>query len=331
VDFSIFASTGFVHEFARQQDPREAYQRIVEIARAADATGYRALLVPDHLTALPPEQTTLFEAWTLITALAGETRELKLGLQVASAAYRNPALAAKAASTLDVISGGRVIFGLGTGWHEPDYVQYGYPFEPAKQRLRRLEEAAQIALKLWTEDEASFAGEYYRLAGAINQPKGVQQPHIPLLIAGSGEKVTLRTVARYADISNIIGPPDVVRGKYEVLRRHADDAGRDHADIRRTVMALVHLDDTDAAARRTVPESAKPLYPGDVASYGLIGTLDTVRDRIAAYADAGVQELVLHFSDPTDVALVRDFAASLGVPPRPSLSDSVESTSVSAL
>lgn len=313
MDYSIFLSTGFVHEFGAFDTPRDAYRRVVDIAQAADQAGYRAVLVPDHLTGLPPAQTPLFEAWTLITALAGETDHVRLGLQVASTGYRNPALAAKIASTLDVISDGRVIFGLGTGWHEPDYTQYGYPFESAKERLRRLEEAAQIALKLWTEEEASFDGDFYQIRDAINQPKGIQAPHIPLLIAGSGEKVTLRTVARYADISNIIGPPEVISKKYAVLRQHADDAGREYHDIRRTVMALVHIADTDTHAQQTVPENAKPLYPGDVASYGLIGTIDTIRDRIAAYHDAGVQELVLHFADPTNVEQVSDVAEALGV------------------
>lgn len=313
MDYSIFASTGFVHEFAGFDSARDAYRQIVAIARTADDTGYRALLVPDHLTGLPPAQTPLFEGWTLVTALAGETTQLKLGLQVASAAYRNPALAAKIASTLDVISDGRVIFGLGTGWHEPDYTQYGFPFEPAKDRLRRLEEAAQIALKLWTEDEATFDGDFYRIHDAINQPKGIQKPHIPLLIAGSGEKVTLRTVARYADISNVIGPPDLVSKKYEVLRRHAADVGRNVDDIRRTVMALVHVADTDAEARETLPGNAQLIYPGDVASYGLVGTWDTIRERVAAYGEAGVQELVLHFSDPTNVKQVIDFAEALGI------------------
>ncbi len=313
MDYSIFAPTGFVHEFAGFDTARHAYRQILEVARAADNAGYRALLVPDHLTGLPPAQTPLFEGWTLISALAGETDRIKLGLQVASAGYRNPALAAKMASTLDVISGGRVIFGLGAGWHEPDYTQYGYPFEPAKDRLRRLEEAAQIALKLWTEEQASFEGDFYQIRDAINQPKGVQKPHIPLLIAGSGEKVTLRTVARYADISNVIGPPEVVSKKYGVLRQHATDAARNFDDIRRTVMALVHVADTDDEARRTLSENAQLIYPGDVASYGLVGTLDTIRERIAAYRDAGVQELVLHFSDPTNSQQVSDFAEAVGI------------------
>ncbi|TRW89147.1 TIGR03560 family F420-dependent LLM class oxidoreductase [Mycolicibacterium sp. 018/SC-01/001] len=313
MDYSLFQSTGFVHDLEGFATARHAYDRLVDVAQAADESGYRALLVPDHFTGLPPTKTPLFEAWTLITALAGRTHHLKLGLQVSSAGYRNPALAAKMASTLDVISNGRTIFGLGTGWHEPDYTQYGYPFEPAKQRLQRLDEAAQIALKLWTEDAATFDGQYYRIHDAINEPKGIQRPHIPLLIAGSGEKVTLRTVARLADISNVIGPPDLVGHKYSVLKDHADAVGRDFDEIRRTVMVLVHPADTDERARLTVPQNATLIYPGDVSGYGLVGTFDTIHQRISAYEQAGVQELVLHFADPTNPELVTEFAAAVGI------------------
>jgi F420-dependent oxidoreductase-like protein len=294
--FSIFLPSGFAHEFADTSEPREAYDQLVQIARAADESGYDSLLIPDHLTAMQPAQQTQFEAWSTITALAGETTRVRLGLLVASVGYRNPALAAKIASTVDVISNGRVIFGLGAGWHEPDYVQYGFEFGDAKERLRRLEEAAQIVLGLWTQDETTFHGNFYRVDGAINQPKGIQRPHIPLMIAGAGEKVTLRTVARYADVSNIVDSPEVVRHKYAILKQHAHDAGRDYDAIKRTVMVLVHISDTDDQARATLPSGPLPIYPGDVASYGLIGTVDTVAERIAAFEAAGVQELVLHFA-----------------------------------
>lgn len=306
--FSLFLPSGFTHEFADTQGPHDAYQRLVQIARAADDSGYESLLMPDHLTAMQPAQQTQFEAWSTITALAGHTTRVRLGLLVASVGYRNPALAAKIASTVDVISNGRLVFGLGAGWHEPDYAQYGFEFGSATERLRRLEEAAQIVLGLWTQDETTFDGAFYQVRGAINQPKGIQQPHIPLMIAGSGEKVTLRTVARYADVSNIAASPDVVRHKYAVLKQHADEAGRDYGTIRRTVMMLVHVADTDAEAQATLPSAPLPIYPGDVASYGLIGSVETVAERIAAFEAAGAQELVLHFADLPTAEQVTHFA-----------------------
>lgn len=306
--FSIFLTTGFVHEFAAIPEPRDAYERLVQIAQAAENAGYEALLVPDHLTALPPAQQTVFEAWSLITGLAGRTTRVRLGLLVGSVGYRNPALAAKIASTVDVISNGRVVFGLGTGWYEPDYSQYGFEFDSPKERLRRLDEAAQIILGLWTQAETTFDGQFYQVSEAINRPKGIQKPHIPLLIAGSGEKVTLRKVARYADISNMIDSPEVLRRKYAVLKQHTDEVGRDYNAIHRTVMALVHIAETDAQARATLPTAPLALYPGDVASYGLVGTIETIRDRISAFQDAGVQELVLQFSDAISIEQVTCFA-----------------------
>jgi F420-dependent oxidoreductase-like protein len=306
--FSIFLPSGFTHEFADIPEPRAAYERLVQIARAADDSGYEALLMPDHLTAMQPAQQTQFEAWSTLTGLAGHTTRVKLGLLVASVGYRNPALAAKIASTVDVISNGRLVFGLGAGWHEPDYVQYGFDFGSAKERLQRLEEAVQIVLGLWTQDETTFDGRFYRVDGAINQPKGIQQPHIPLMIAGSGEKVTLRTVARYADASNIADSPEVLRHKYDVLKRHAEDAGRDYDTIKRTVMVLVHIADTDAEAHATLPAAPLPIYPGDVASYGLIGSTTTVAERIAAFEEAGAQELALHFANLPTAEQITHFA-----------------------
>jgi F420-dependent oxidoreductase-like protein len=306
--FSIFFPTGFAREFTAIPDPRDTYERLIQLAKTADDAGYESLLVPDHLTTLPPAQQPLFEAWSLITALAGHTTRIRLGQLVTSVGYRNPALAAKIASTVDVLSGGRLIFGIGAGWYGPDYTQYGFEFGAPKERLRRLDEAAQIIRKLWTQDVATFDGTYYQVRDAINEPKGLQKPHIPLLIAGGGEKVTLRTVAKYADASNIIDSAEVARHKYVVLKRHADDVGRDYSTIHRTLTVLVNIADTDAQARAHLPANLLPIYPGDVATYGLIGTVDTVAERIAAYQDAGVQELVLHFSDPTSVEQIAHFA-----------------------
>lgn len=306
--FSIFLPTGFAREFKGLSDPRAAYEKVVRIAQVADASGYDALLVPDHLTTMPPSRDILFEAWSLITGLAGETSRVRLGQMVTATGYRNPALSARIASTVDVISGGRLQFGLGAGWYEPDYSQCGYEFGTAADRLASLEEAAQIILSLWTRDETTFEGKQHRAFGALMEPKGLQQPHIPLLIAGSGEKVTLRIVAQYADACNVIDSPDVARHKFAVLQRHAERLGRDYDRIKRTVTALVVIADSDSEARDQIPANLAPIYPGDVASYGLIGSIDTVRQRIAAYEQAGVDEVVAHFGDPTSAERVAEFA-----------------------
>lgn len=305
---SIFLPTGFAQEFAGIADPVEAYESIVRVAKAADENGYESVWVPDHLTTVPPSQEMLFEAWSVITALSRDTSRIRLGQLVTGNGYRNPALQAKMASTVDVISHGRLTFGIGAGWWEPDYVGYGYPFGTAGDRLRQLGEAVQIIRSLWMEAETTFDGKYYQVDGAVNQPKGIQSPHIPLMIAGGGEKVTLRLVARYADACNIIDSPAALRHKFAVLEKHCAEVGTDFDRIHRTTTTVCIIRDTDAEARAMVPPGIDFAYPGDAASYALIGTVDTVRQRLAAYEDAGVQELAISFEDPTSEQQVREFA-----------------------
>ncbi|MDQ7810863.1 LLM class F420-dependent oxidoreductase [Amycolatopsis sp. A133] len=306
--YSIFLPTGFAREFAGFTDPIAVTARLVELAKLADDAGYRALLAPDHLTTVQPSTDMVFEAWTLITALARETTTVRIGHLVTANGYRNPALQAKMASTVDVLAGGRLDFGIGAGWLEPDHRQYGYDFGTTGERLRRLEEALQVILALWTEPKATFEGRYYRIEDAVNEPKGVQRPHIPLMIAGAGEKRTLRLVARYGDACNIMDSPEVARHKFAVLRGHCEDVGRDYAAITRTVTTPCIIRDTDAEARALIPLASKFVFPGDVGSYGLVGSLDTVRRRIAAFEEAGVQELIVYFEDPTSTAQVAEFA-----------------------
>jgi F420-dependent oxidoreductase-like protein len=306
--FSIFLPTGFAQEFARIPDPVVAYERLVEMAKLADEAGYETLLAPDHLTTIPPSHEIVLEAWSLITGLARETSRVRIGQLVTGNGYRNPALQAKMASTVDVMSHGRLTFGIGAGWWEPDYVGYGYEFGTPAERLRHLGEAVQVILALWTEKEATFEGRYYQVRGAVNEPKGVQTPHIPLMIAGGGEKVTLRLVARYGDACNIMGSPELVEHKYAVLRKHCEEVGRDYDAINRTAATVVIIRDTDDEARALVPPGAEFAYPGDLGSYGLIGTVGTVKQRIAAFEAAGVQELIVNFQDPTSLDQVAQFA-----------------------
>ena len=295
LDFSVFLPTGFAQEFTAGADPAAAYRQITDVAQAADELGFHTLYVPDHLHTIPPSQGLLFEAWSVIAALARDTHRVRLGQLVTANSYRNPALQAKIASTIDVISNGRLTFGIGSGWYEPDYLGYGYDFGTAGDRLRRLDEAVQVIRAFWTEDEVTFNGKYYRTAGGINQPKGIQQPHIPLLIAGGGEKVTLRIAAQYADACNIIESPEMLEHKYDILRKHCADVGRDYSTIRRTATTAYILGTTDEEARSHIPPGSEFAYPGNLASYGLIGTPETIHQRIAAYEAAGVQELVIGF------------------------------------
>ncbi|MRH89391.1 TIGR03560 family F420-dependent LLM class oxidoreductase [Nocardia sp. SYP-A9097] len=306
--FSIFLSTGAAREFAGIPDPSEAYERMVEIAALADRVGYESLLVPDHLVTIPPSRDTLFESWSVLCGLAGETSRIRLGHLVAANGFRQPALAAKMASTVDVISRGRLTFGIGAGWWEPDFTQYGFEFGTAADRLRMLDEAAQIILSMWTQEETTFNGDHYRITGAINEPKGVQRPHIPLLIAGGGEKVTLRLVAKYADACNIIASPEDARHKFAVLAQHCADLGRDPDTITRTLQTPAIIADTDQQALALIPPALDAAIPFDFRTHGLIGSPETIAARIAAFEAAGVEELVIYFADATSLEQVAWFA-----------------------
>ncbi|MFI9817339.1 LLM class F420-dependent oxidoreductase [Saccharothrix variisporea] len=307
MEFSVFLPTGFGRDWAGATDPVDAFDTLTRLAKAADELGYAGLWAPDHLHTIPPSQDFLFESWTTLSALARETSRIRLGHLVTGNGYRNPALQAKMASTVDVLSRGRFTFGIGAGWYEPDHVGYGYEFPPPGERLRRLEEAVQVVRALWAAEEATFEGRHYSVRRAINQPKGVQE-RIPLMIAGAGERVTLRIVARYADACNVIESPEGLAHKFEVLRKHCADLGTDYDRIKRTATTACIIADTDEEARALVPPGSEFAFPGDLASYGLIGTLDTIRERIARYAEVGVQELVIGFLG-TDVEPLERFAA----------------------
>ena len=161
---------------------------------------------------------------------------------------------------------------------------------------------------MWTQDQVTFDGRYYQVKDAINQPKGVQRPHIPLMIAGGGEKVTLKLVARHADLCNLTDGPAGIERKLAVLRKHCADAGRDYASISKTAMTLCIIGETDAAAAALVPPWARQVFTGDIASYGLVGTLDTIRMRLADYEAAGVDELAICFADAPQLSTLRAYA-----------------------
>jgi len=292
--YSLFLPTGVGGELI-DMVPADAYETLTRLTQIADEYSYETVWVPDHFHTVPPSQAMLFESWTTAAALARDTKRVRIGHMVTGNGYRNPALQAKMASTLDVLSHGRYTLGVGAGWYEHEYHAYGYPYSDGPERLRQLREAVQVILALWTQEEASFLGDYYQIRGAINQPKGVQQPHIPLLIAGDGEQVTLKLVAEFANACNVLGDYATIEHKFAVLKQHCKTLGRDYQSIRRTTLTLCVIGETDEQARTLVPEGAKLGFPGDVLSYGLIGSPETIRERLAAYEAAGVQELVIGF------------------------------------
>jgi len=308
LQFGLLAPQGWTMDLAGVKDPIQAYETMTSVAQTADECGYESVWLVDHFHTIPqPSQEVTFEAWTTTAALARDTKRIRVGQMVTCNSYRNPALLAKMASTVDVLSHGRLNFGIGAGWYEHEYRAYGYEYPDAPERLRQLREAVQVILAMWTQDEAVFEGKYYQVRGAINQPKGVKSPHIPLLIGGSGEKVTLKLVAQYADACNVGEDPATMKQKLAVLKEHCETIGRDYESIHRTSTTFCLMADSDEQARALLPPERKARL-GDRVNTALIGSPETIRQRLAAYEAAGVQELVLRFLDGTNLQALRRFA-----------------------
>lgn len=220
-------------------DARTAWRRTVDVTRAADAAGFESLWLYDHMQVdPPPEEAIVFEPVTEAAALATVTSRARLGFLVLCAAYRNAGLTAKAISTLDVVSGGRAILGIGAGWKADEWIAYGYGFPAAAGRLAILEDHLQIITRMLAPGRATYRGQHAQVIDAVHEPKGLQQPRIPVVVGGNGPNVTWRLAARYADELNLDAlPPAAVARALPVIRERCEEAGRDPA----TLPVSVHL------------------------------------------------------------------------------------------
>ena len=245
--------------------PEQLFDRVVEQAKAAESAGFDVVTVMDHLYQIAgvgtPEEPTL-EGWSVLAALARETSRVRLGTLVTGVTYRNPALLAKQATTLDTISGGRAILGLGAAWNDVEHAGYGYDFPPIRERMDRLEEALAIIKAMFTEERPSFSGTYYRIKEALNEPRPVQPGGPKILVGGGGEQRTLRIAARYADITHWFSLGlDMLKHKREVLARYCDEIGRDVSTIELTTGAPVIVTEDEAQAQALlaqVPPERRP-------------------------------------------------------------------------
>jgi F420-dependent oxidoreductase-like protein len=227
-----------VSDFTWPGGPARLGADLATIGQAAEAAGFDRLSVMDHFFQIqmigPPEHEML-ESYTTLGYVAAKTSAIKLLTVVTGVIYRQPGLLAKAVSTLDVLSGGRAMLGIGAAWNEEEARGLGFPFPPIAERFERLEETLQIILQMWSDDDGPYHGQHYQLERTLNSPQPLQRPHPPILIGGSGERKTLRLVAQYADACNLFGSPDVGR-KLDVLRAHCERLGRDYDSIEKTVI-----------------------------------------------------------------------------------------------
>ena len=326
--FGAFVPQGWRLDLMQIPAGHAQYQAMKQCALRAEKAGYESLWLYDHFHTVPdalPE--ACFEVWTATAALAEATSTIRLGQMCGCNIYRPPALLAKITANLDVISNGRLEVGLGAGWYQHECVAYGYPFEKAATRIGQLDEAVQILKGMWTQDRFQFQGKHYQvgvgevrnyrgqsvtLDGAVNHPKPVQKPHPPLWIAGGGEQLTLRTVARYADYSNFMGSLEQVQKKNAVLDEHCQREGRDPAAIRRSVNINVFLG-TDQELEALLRDCGRG--PEDIE--GLKGMLyprdpQALIDRLGALRDqARVDTVIVYFPDAARGDSLEKFAQQI--------------------
>jgi len=274
----------------------EIFDKVVELAQTAEQTGFDSVWVMDHFYQLPPlggPDMPMLESYTILGALGARTERVKLGALVGGVTYRNPAHVAKAATTLDVITGGRAICGLGAAWFDVEHKGLGWDFPPAGERLSRLDEAVQICKAMFTEESPSFDGKYYQIKNARNVPRPIQSGGIPIMVGGGGEKRTLRTVARYADMCNLFGDAETLHHKFDVLRRHCEDAGRPYEEITRSRLATMVL--TDSAEQTEATNKMLASLPASRASAAFnVGSEKEILTQIDELEAAGVQYFIFN-------------------------------------
>ena len=266
-----------IPDFTTPAGPDRLGADLATVARTADDAGFEFIAVMDHffqIGAIGPPEREMLEAYTTLGYLAGCTSRAKLLTLVTGAVYRSPGMLAKIVTTLDVLSAGRAWLGIGAAWNEEESRGLGIPFPPVAERFERMEETLQICLQMWSGDESPYHGRHYQLERPLNSPQALSSPHPPILIGGSGERKTLRLVARYAQACNLFPSPDVAR-KLDVLRAHCDAEGRDYDDITKTCYFLFDVGEKGEKAGEVVDQLgglAEMGFQGAIG--GVIGTWD---------------------------------------------------------
>jgi F420-dependent oxidoreductase-like protein len=276
----------------------------------------------DHFYQLPnigPHTEPMLEAYTILSGIAARTKKVRVGSLVTGVTYRNPALLAKTVTTLDIVSSGRAILGLGAAWNEDEHRGYGYEFPPVGERISRLEEALQICRAMFREEAPTFEGRYYQIEGALNFPRPIQPNGPPIMIGGGGEQRTLKLVAQYADMSNIFGDPAMVRHKLDVLERHCEAIGRDPNTIVKTRLGSLIIRKSDAEAQRLFEQVLN--LPGidkeRVRTSFIAGSPDRVAEQAQKLLAAGLDGLIFNMprmEDPDAIELAGQTLAGLRQP-----------------
>jgi len=279
-------------------DPADLFEHVASLATTAEDAGFDSVWVMDHFFQLPPlggPDQPMLEAYTLLGALAARTRRIQLGTLVTGVTYRNPGILAKIVTTLDVISRGRAILGIGGAWYDVEHQGLGVGFPGAGVRLDMLEEAVQVCRAMFTGDDVSFSGTHYRLDHARNLPRPVQPDGPKIMIGGGGEKRTLRLVARYADMCNVTGDVSTLVRKIDVLRRHCAEVGRDPAEVRVTWMTPLILTTSSQNTAEVHEMLAAAASPEEIAGF-TVGQPHEIPGLVADHIEAGADEVIFSFA-----------------------------------
>ncbi len=310
--FGVFMPQGWKMELSGIDGAAAQWDTAVDIALTAEQLGYDSIWMYDHFHNVPrPAHEAVFECWTTLAAISQRTTRVRLGQMVGCNSYRNPGLLAKITSTLDVISGGRLDWGIGAGWYENEYRAYGYEFPRPKDRIGMLRETVEIVLSMWDVAETTYNGAYYQLDRAHCDPKPLQQPHPPVWIGGGGEQLTLRVVARHGDCSNFGGRPDEWAHKRDVLRAHCAEIGRDPDTIRMTWSPELCIRDTEAEQRAVCAASPFDLDFDTWRAGNLVGTVEQVAARAQEYVALGCGGFVPWCTDYPSTESMQRFAAEV--------------------
>ena len=295
--FGVFVPQGWKLDLTEIEDPVAQYEAMTEVARVADnEPAIDSVWLYDHFHTVPtPELEATFECWTATATLARDTTRVKIGQMVSCMGYRNPALYAKIASTVDVASHGRLYAGIGAGWYEHEWRAYGYEWTDTPTRMKRFREGVEIIHAMWTEDYPAYQGRHVHIDEPINEPKSAQAGRkIPLWIGGGGEQVTLKLVAQYGDACNISGDNETLTRKLGVLRGHCESVGRDYNEIVKSAQFRVHLIEPGAD-----PEKATAATRGDFIPFEryqndyIIGTEDDIRREIERLIGCGMDYIII--------------------------------------
>ncbi|MEM4311573.1 MAG: LLM class flavin-dependent oxidoreductase [Nitrososphaerales archaeon] len=297
------------------------YEIIKMGAKEAEELGYSTVWVADHVSM--GDKGEIFEGWTLLSSLSEVTKKVGIGSLVLCNAHRYPSLVAKMASTLDVISEGRLNFGIGAGWNKTEHLSYGFPwYDKPSIRVKRMEEALDIIKLLWTKERVSYHGKYYTVKDAVCEPKPLQKPHPKIWIGGGGEKLLLKTVAKYADGWNIPAiPAEVYAHKLEVLRKYCEEVGRDYNSIEKSLEMMVLITDYEDEVKKAqewlnwlldLQKEAGELKPRlEIKKLYIVGNLDECIKRFEEYVKVGVQRFMLYFLDLPSLKSMRRIAREI--------------------